>query len=99
VAREEGDRQQEHQHRPDQPVLDQGQRQNPAVPEHLPQFLILDLGQRRIHHHDQADGDGNIGGPDLKDIDEISNPGEEIAAEDPGQHGDKNPQGEKAIDK
>ena len=58
--------QREHKDRADDPVLDQGEGQDFEVLEDLGQFLVAHLGQRRIHHQDEADGDGNGGRPHLK---------------------------------
>ena len=44
---QEGDGEREHQHRADDPVLHQRQRQHPAVAEHVGQVLEAHLGERR----------------------------------------------------
>ena len=61
---QKGDGQQEHQDRADDPVLHQGECQHLDVPEHEPQLFIFHLGQGRIHHQDQANGDRDISGTD-----------------------------------
>ena len=61
IAAKEEDGQDEHQDRADDPVLHQRQRQDLAVAEDVAQFLVFHLGQRRIHHQDEADGDGDVG--------------------------------------
>ena len=76
-----------------------GKGQHLEVAEHLPQLLVFDLGQRRIHHHDQADGNGDVGGAYLKSVDHALHAGNGIAEHDPGEHGEKDPQGEKPIKK
>ena len=45
------------------------------IAEHVAQFFVAHLGQRRIHHHDQADGDWDVRGPDAEAIDETAMPG------------------------
>ena len=62
IAAQEDDRQHEHQDRADDPVLEQRQAQHLPVAEDVAQFFVLHFGQRRVHHQDQADGDGDIGG-------------------------------------
>ena len=69
------------------------------IPEDKPQFFVAHLGQRRVHHQDQADGNGDIGGSDLKYIDEIPYAGIQIAPEHPDSHGQKDPQREKTVQK
>ena len=40
------------------------------VAEDLAQLLVADLGQRRVHHQDQPDGDGDGGRPDAEAVEE-----------------------------
>ena len=74
VSGEKGHRQPEHQNRSDQPVLDQRQGQHLGVAEDLVQLLVAHLGQGRIHHQNQADGDGQVGGADLEGVDNLADP-------------------------
>ena len=64
VAAQEEDRQHEHQDGADDPVLHEREAEDLVVAEDLAQLLVLHLGQGRIHHQDQADGDGDVGGAD-----------------------------------
>ncbi len=48
------------------------------VPEHLAHLLVLDLGQRRVHHQDQADGDWYVRCTNLETVDESLCGGHEI---------------------
>ena len=51
-------------------VLKQRQAQDLAIPEDAAQLLVLHLGQGRIHHEDEADGNGNGGRAHLQAQDE-----------------------------
>ena len=62
IVVQEDDRQHEHQDGADDPVLQQRQAQHLPVAENLAQLVIMHFGQRRVHHQDQADGDGDVGG-------------------------------------
>ena len=66
VVGQEQHGQPEHQERSDQPVLDQGQHQHTTVGKDLRQFLVAHARQRRIHHHDQANRDWNVGAADAE---------------------------------
>ena len=75
VAGQKKDGQKKHQDGTDDPVLDQGKEQDPVIFKDFAQFLVLDLGQRGIHHQDQTDGNGDIGGPGLEEVPELGHPG------------------------
>ena len=62
-----------------------------------PQFFITHLGQRRIHHDDEADGDGDVGGADLKAVDEGRRGWDEVADGDADSHGEEDPEREIAV--
>ena len=98
VPGKKGDGQQKHQHGPDHPVLDQGQQEHLHIAKHLPQMLVFDLGQGRVHHQNQADGDRNVGRAHLEIVDDVD-AREEIAAHNPDEHGQKYPQGQIAVQK
>ena len=66
---QEDHRQAEHQDRANDPVLDERQPENLGVAEDRPHLLVADLGQRRVHHQDETDGDGDVGRPDVESID------------------------------
>ena len=53
------------------------------VAEHVAQFLVLHLGQRRIHHQDQPDGDGDVGRAALELAPESGDAGKQIARRTP----------------
>ena len=45
------------------------------VLEDVPELLVLHLGQGRVHHQDEADGDGDVGRPGLEPVDESDDAG------------------------
>ena len=75
LVAEEDDGQGEHQERSDDPVLDEGQAENLDVLEDVAELLVFHLGQGRIHHQDQADGDGDVGRARLELVDEADDAG------------------------
>lgn len=83
--------QEKHQHRPDYPVLDQAKGQDFIVPEYLAHLFITDLGQGRVHHEDEADGDGNVGGSYAEFVPEASHARIQVAPPNSNRHGKKNP--------
>ncbi len=98
LVRQQQRRQHEHQHRADQPVLHQRDAQDLLVLEDLRHILVLHLGKGGVHHQDQADGDGDVGGADLEGVDEGFRAGDEIAQTDPQRHGGKDPEGQPAVE-
>jgi hypothetical protein len=63
------------------------------------QFFVAHLGQGRIHHEDQADGDGDVGGADLKGVDDLGDGRIEITGHYPAEHGQEDPEGEVLVEK
>ncbi len=96
---QEDDREQEHEHRADHPILYQGQAKYARVAENVPEFLVLHLGERRVHHQDEADRDRNIGRADLKLIDEPLHGRHGIAQGDAHRHAQKDPERQIPIQK
>ncbi len=96
---QEDDRQREHQHRPDDPVLHQRQRQHLPVAEDVGQLLVAHLRKRRVHHQHQADRDGDVGRSDLEAIDEILDARHEEPEADAQGHGREDPDGQIPVEK
>ena len=92
VVVQEDDRQEEHEQRPDDPVLHQREPEDPVVAKDVAELLVLHLGERRIHHHDEADGDGDVGGADVERVDEVGHAGEGPAQEHADGHGEEDPE-------
>jgi hypothetical protein len=98
IAAQENDGQEEHQDRSDDPVLEERERQDPPVPEDIAELLVPDLRQRRIHHQDQADGDGNVGRADLEALDELLDTRYDVAQPHADGHGQEDPDRQVAIE-
>ena len=95
---QEDDRQGEHQQRADDPVLQQREPQHLQVAEDVAQLLVLHLGQRRVHHQDQADGDGHVGGAGVEAVPEADDPREEVSQPDADGHGQEDPHRQVAVE-
>ncbi len=95
----QSDGQKEHQQRADHPVLHQRQQQNSFVAEHAGHLFVAHLGQRRVHHQNQADGDGDVGGAYLGTEDQLLNLRQEVPRADADNHRCKNPESKVAIKK
>ena len=89
----------EHQDGTDHPVLDQREAEDFPVAKHVAQFLVLHLRQRRVHHQDEADGDGDVRRVHPEPIDEGLDAGDEVAQPDANGHRQENPEGQKAVEK
>ena len=98
VSAQEDDGEHEHQHRADDPVLDEREAEHLAIAKDLAQPLVLHLGQRRIHHEDEADGDGDVGGAGLEALKERRHGGHKAAERDADRHGEKDPESQIAVD-
>jgi len=70
-----------------------------AVTEDFAEFFVADLGQRREHHDDKADGDGDVGGAALEAVDEDRDVRHEVSQANADGHGEKYPEREEAIQK
>lgn len=95
---EEHDRQGEHHQRPDHPVLDEREREHPAVAERGAELLIADLGQGRVHHQDQPDRDRDVGGPHLPPLDEGLEPGRGVPEGHARRHREEDPEREEPVE-
>jgi len=99
VTGQESDGKAEHEDRAHYPVLDQRQHQNLAAPENFIEFLISYFGQGRIHHEDEPDSDGDVGGSHLERINQLFGCGDKVPDEHARSHGQEYPQGQVAIEK
>jgi hypothetical protein len=97
LVEQEQDGEEEHEERSDDPVLHQGESQDLPVAKDVPQLLVVDLGQRRIHHDDEADGDGDGGGADGGALDGFAYHRPHIARPDADGHGQEDPEGEETV--
>ena len=94
---EKKDGQQEHQHRADDPVLHQRKAEHAPVAEDPAHLLVPDLGQRRVHHQDKADGDGDGGSAHLEKADEVGHTGDKIAQPHPEPHRQEYPERQETV--
>ena len=69
------------------------------VAEDLAEFFVAHLGKRRIHHHDQTDGNRNRGGAHAEPVEKWHDARNQPASDDADRHGRENPPGEVAIEK
>jgi hypothetical protein len=97
LVAEKQHRQRKHQDGADHPVLNQRQDQYAAVLEDPPHLLVLHLRQRRIHHEDQPDGDGDGCRADGEAVEEGHYAGNEVPEAHARRHGGEDPQRQVAI--
>jgi hypothetical protein len=69
-----------------------------GVSEYVAQLLVFDFGQGRIHHQDQADGDGYVSGAGLEAVDETCGAGYEITKRDSQGHRPEDPKREITVE-
>ena len=91
---QEHDRQREHQHGADDPVLHERKPQHLRVPEDVGKLFVAHLREGRVHHQHQAGRDRDVRGPDLEAVDEAFDPRHEVAEPDAQRHGREDPDGE-----
>jgi hypothetical protein len=91
--------QSEHQDRPDDPVLHQRQGEDFDVAEHVAQFVVIHLRQRRVHHENQPDRDWYRRGADAHAVKHRLEPGENSAERNPGPHREEDPEGQVSVEK
>ena len=96
---QEEDSQQEHQDWSDNPILHERQPQHFPIAKHVAEFFVLHLGQRRVHHQDQPDGNGDVGRPHLEPIDKSLDAGNQVSGPHTDSHRQKDPKGQKAVEK
>ncbi|MNK96962.1 hypothetical protein D3C87_1172740 [compost metagenome] len=89
----------EHQYRAHQPVHHQGEGDGAAIPGHGAHGAVIHLGERRVHHQDEAYGQRHVGGSDRHRLVPLGHLGEQIANPHPNRHGDEDPEGEIAVEK
>ena len=98
VVAQEDHGEREHQHRADDPVLDERQRQHAPVLEDEVQLLVAHLRQRRVHHQDQADRDRHVGGADREGVEGRGQRGERRAEQDAERHRGEDPERQPAVE-
>ena len=98
VVVQEDDGQEEHQERADEPVLHEREAEDLVVAEDVAELLVLHLGERRIHHHDEADGDGDVGRAHRPLLDELGQAREGPAEDHADGHGEEDPERQVAVE-
>ncbi len=94
----EGPRQGEHHRRPDQPVDDQRGDHQPLVARDGVEPVVAHLGQHRIHHHQQADGDRQGDTADLDLGEGVVQPRHHPAQAEARAHGEQDPHGQETVE-
>ena len=99
LAAQERDGQHEHQNRADDPVLQQREAQHLVVAEDVAQLFVLHLGQRRVHHQDEAQGNGDAGLRALRPerTDPLAHARRGVAHQYANCHGQEDPERQKPI--
>ena len=90
---QEQDGEEEHEDGTDDPVLHQREPQDLRVAEDVSQFLVVHLGERRVHHDDEADGYGDRSGADRGALDGFADLGPHVTSRHPDGHGQEDPEG------
>ncbi len=98
LAAKEHDGEDEHERRPNQPVLDQRQSEHALVAEDIAQLLVAYLRQRREHHDDQPNGDRDVRCSALKAVDESRRAWDEVADCHANGHREEYPECEEAVE-
>jgi hypothetical protein len=70
----------------------------PLVAEDLAQLLVADLRQRRVHHQDEADRDGDRGRAHAHAVERGREAGRQSAERDAQAHRGEDPQREVAVE-
>ncbi len=73
--------------------------EHPLVAEDLAQLLVADLRQRREHHDDEPDGNGDVGRSALKAVYKASRGRHEVTYGYADCHGQEDPERQEAIQK
>ena len=88
----------EHEDGADEPVLDEGEGEDFGIFEDIWEFFVTDFGQGGIHHEDEADGQGEVGGAEGEAVEEGFGFWEEVSEGDAQEHGEDDPEGEIAVE-
>ncbi|MEZ4341277.1 MAG: hypothetical protein R3B74_01440 [Nitrospirales bacterium] len=89
----------EHKERADEPILHERHQQYFPVTKDQGQLFVFYAGQRGIHHEDEADGDGKVGGLPREAIEEGRGFGEYCLYRDAPSHRQNQPGCKVAIEK
>ena len=81
----------EHQQRSDEPVEDERQADGAVVGQLVAEVAVADLGQDRVHHGEQPDGDRQRDGVDLDALERRVQVRDQPAQQQAGGHGQADP--------
>ncbi|STD12588.1 Uncharacterised protein [Dermatophilus congolensis] len=96
---EEGPCQREHHQGTDDPVQQQAGDQHAPVVGDGPEPVVSDLGEHRVHHHEQPDADGQRDAVHLDGGQRRADAGDDTAQQEPDDHGREDPHGQVAIER
>ncbi len=81
-----------------EPVLNDREGEDTRIGKDFGELAVVHFSKRGIHHEDEANGNGDVGGANSHGSKEgFGVAYQEIANEDPEGHGGKNPEGEVAV--
>ena len=99
IVAQEDDREREHQHGPITQFCTSESASTCLLRKTSSQLLVAHLRQRRVHHQDQADGDGDRCRADAEAVEKRHDARDEPARADPERHGGEDPDSEIAVEK
>ncbi len=96
---QEDPRQREHQGGADDPVQHQGRRQHPSVAGHAVDLAVAHLGEHRVHHQQQTQGDRQRDATDRHRLQRVVDSGREASEHQAPGHGQADPQRQEAVER
>ena len=98
LVAEKNDGKDKHQDRADDPVLDKRQAEDLRVPENVVELFVPHFCERRVHHEDEPDRDGDRCRPDREAGDHCGHCGREVPDGNSRCHRKEDPEREVPID-
>src|SRR5665647_992310 len=89
----------EHHRRADHPVQQQARRDHPLVRGDQADLAVAHLGEHRIHHQQQADGDRQRRLADLHRVEGVVQARDQSAEQQAGDHGGTDPHRKEPVDR
>ncbi len=88
----------EHQQRAEDPVeRERGTRRATFAPE-LAELVVPDLGEHRVHHQQEPDGDREADGADAQPVEPVVQLWDQRSEHDPADHRERDPERQEAIE-
>jgi len=88
----------EHQERPDDPVEEQGDAEEPPRAADVAQFLVLHARQDGVHHQQEAEGDRQGDGAELEAVERGGEAGNQRAEPEAERPGEDDPDRQEAVE-